>query len=305
MFIHRIAKMILPYNITALVASDLRKTSKKLFNQRLGKDVSCLADLKNAGDFPAGFEIEACPITAGHTGYIERTNNRELLEIADRYDLLIRLETRPGEFLSERDTLALVWPKTRVDDRLIRKIARLLVLGNERTVEMDIDFPLEQLLEMVAKSLSEVTNEVFTASSGLDWLGDSFEHILRDPQKSAGYFYRNSRLRLIIRPFKTSVLMKDAFQICWNAAKSYQALTPIIAVQMLKMIARLARYADEEEEHRVLQTYAGAINGIASDADFLEEHERRQIQEEYREAVKVFNTWEMVEDSPENDTVIS
>ena len=302
MFIHRIAKIILPYNITSRIAADLRKTSKQLFKKEFGKGVSCLENLKNADDFPSAFESEAHPVAARYTGYIERIDYKELVEIADRYNLMIRLEFRPGEFLLERDTLALVWSPNRIDDRLIRKIAQPLVLGNERTVEMDIDFPLEQMLEMVAKSLSEVTNEVFTASSCLDWLEDSFMYMLRNPQRLAKYFYRNTRLRLITKPFKSSDLIRDAFQICWNSAKNYPVLMPVIAVQMLKIIARLACNADVEDDRQVLRIYARAISNAASENDSLEEHERQQIQEEYYKVIKIFSGWEMGTGNPESDT---
>lgn len=78
---------------------------------------------------------------------------------------------------------------------------------------------------------------------------------------------------------------------------------PVIAVQMLKIIARLARNADVEDDRQVLRIYARAISNAASENDSLEEHERQQIQEEYYKVIKIFSGWEMVTGNPESDTV--
>ena len=286
-FIHRLARMILPYNIAANVAQDLRISSRQLFGRNWGKGVTGLEYPGNAGDLPAAFESEAYPVIAGHSGYLEEIDYRELLEIADRFNLIIRLEARPGDFLLKGDKLALAWPGNVIDNRLRQRVSRMLVIGTERTVEMDIDFPLEQMLEMASKSLSDVTNEVFTARICLDWLEDSFVYFLREPRRLHSYFYRGSRLRLIIKRFRASELMGDAFQIFWNSARNSPGFMPVIAVRLLRMISRLAGCTDDPEDRLVLQIYAEAINRTTSDGSHLEEHERRAIIEEYQAAVRI------------------
>ena len=289
-FIHRIARNIQPYNIVINVVDDLRKTSERFFSPPRDKDLTRRSGLASQGDIPPSFEQEGGWITARRAGYIEEINYRELALLADRFGLLIRLERRPGEFLITGDTLALAWPGGRLSVRILERIERLLIMGSERTLEMDIEFPIEQLLEVATRSLTEDVNDVFTARTCLNWLEDSFVHILQDSRRMANYYYRGDRLRLIIKPFRPAELMDEALQVFWNSARNNKALTAIMSVYLLKIIARLAGYAVTEDDRQVLRKHAEVIYSAAYGDDSLEDYERQRVREQYQKVIRAFSS---------------
>jgi uncharacterized membrane protein len=281
LFIHEIARMIQPYNIIADVAAELHRISDRFFHPTGEKGIT---RREEPGDMPEPFETNAGQVPANRPGYIEEINYRDLALLAERYNLVIRIERRPGEFVLAGDALALARPEANLSSRARKDLARLFILGNERTVEMDIEFPIEQILETAAKSLTEDVNDVFTARTCVNWLEDFFVQLLREPKRRAKYIYRGDKLRLISKPFTAAELISEAFQVLWNCSKSNKALTAIMAVYLLKVIVRLTDYTGADEERRVLEMHAEAINRITAEENTLEDYEREEIGGWYQEA---------------------
>jgi uncharacterized membrane protein len=288
-FIHRIARLVQPYNIVAKIAEDLEKTSTAFFNLIRDKDSSL--GQNHQDKIPDSFEIDSRRFLTSSSGYINKINYNDLVELADQHDFLMQIMCRPGEFVLKGDTLALAYPPSRFTGRLIGKIDNLFILGNEKTIEMDIEFPVEQLLEVAARSLTEDTNDLFTAGTCLDWLENSFVHVLLKSREVSNNLYYGDKLRLIVKIFKASDLINHALHVCWASAKNNKGLTVITAIHLMKIITRLAEYVNTKEEHGVLKMHAGAIKAsIVNDAS-LEAYEHREITVRYQEAVKALSSF--------------
>jgi len=288
-FIHRIVRMVQPYNIIANVAGDLRETSTRFFSVDTRNDINMREELASPEDIPASFEKTAYHVTASSPGYVEKINYREIALYAEKNDLLIRMERRPGEFVVPDDILASIWHSSYSDEHHAGKLRKLLVLGTERTVEMDIEFTIEQLLEVSARALTSEINDLFTATTCLDWLKDAFIYMLKKKERFSIYAYRERKLRLIIKPFKLSELMSYALQVCWNSAISNTALSAIMAIHILSIIGHLAVYTGEVEEQQVLKLHADAINDRCMSEKSLDEYERHRIREQYQKTIKAIS----------------
>jgi uncharacterized membrane protein len=94
-----------------------------------------------------------------------------LLALAMEEDLVVRLERRPGNYVVAGCPLALIWPGSRVTDRLTEQVRSLFVLGHQRTSDQDIEFGVNQLVEIAVRALSPGLNDPFTAITCVDHLG--------------------------------------------------------------------------------------------------------------------------------------
>ena len=77
---------------------------------------------------------------------------------------IVRLETRGGAYVSKGQPLATLWPKPPDPQKVRRRIASAVEVGDERTMQEDIDFGLRQLVDIGLRALSPAVNDPTTAT---------------------------------------------------------------------------------------------------------------------------------------------
>ncbi|MBE9106625.1 DUF2254 domain-containing protein, partial [Nostoc cf. edaphicum LEGE 07299] len=165
-FIHHASTIIQASHVIENVSEDLHSAIKRLFPERIGHGEP--EHSLGIEEIPMSFEKEALPIRANGTGYLQAIDNGELMEIACKHNLLIRLQVRPGKFLIQGSDLALVFPGKKVNKKLTKQINDAFILGKERTEQQDIEFPIDQLVEIALRAISPGINDPFTAIRCID-----------------------------------------------------------------------------------------------------------------------------------------
>jgi len=94
-----------------------------------------------------------------------------LLELARSNDLISRLHRRPGDFVAEGALLAEIVPGPDLPDGVRRKILGAIFFGRRRTPTQDIEYSIDQLVEVAVRALSPGINDPFTAISCIEWIG--------------------------------------------------------------------------------------------------------------------------------------
>jgi len=118
------------------------------------------------------------------------------MELAAEEDLLLRLERRPGHYLVKGRAMVMVWPGERVTEALVDKINAAFVLGNQRTAAQDVEFSVNQLVEIAVWALSPGINDPFTAVACVDRLGSALCRLASSLSDLADeHVQRKARLR--------------------------------------------------------------------------------------------------------------
>ena len=94
------------------------------------------------------------------------------MEIARRSDAVVGLAHRPGHFVVAGRPLAYVWPARAAPD-VTAELERAHAVGPHRTIRQDLQFAIDQLVEIAIRALSPAVNDTFTALTCIDWLGDA------------------------------------------------------------------------------------------------------------------------------------
>ena len=108
-FIHNVSVSIHVQNVIASVDRELSTAIERLFPAKKNF-IIFEYELRHADDVPEGFDEEARAVTAAESGYLRTIDNEGLIKLAVENDLLLRLEHRPGEFVTAGYALVLVWP---------------------------------------------------------------------------------------------------------------------------------------------------------------------------------------------------
>lgn len=116
-FIHHVPESINVSNITARVGREFVSMADDLFPTHFGspgRDAGPPAG-NEAEELPEGFNEKAAPVRANRSGYLREIDENGLMKLAREEDLILRIDRRPGDFISAGQVLARVWPPDRLD----------------------------------------------------------------------------------------------------------------------------------------------------------------------------------------------
>ncbi|HEY0036991.1 MAG TPA: DUF2254 family protein, partial [Longimicrobium sp.] len=232
---------------------------------------------------PERFDELADEIASTEDGYIQALDERTLIRIGERGDLLLVIEKRPGHYVTEGAPLVRVWPPGKLGAREVRAVRAGFVIGAHRTPEQDVEFAVDQLAEMAVRALSPAINDPFTAMACLDWLGAALCRAGRgctpDPVRTDAA----GRVRVVHRcPITFPGLVDGAF----NQIRQFGARTPAVALRMLETIEVVLRFArGDPEEVGSLLRHADMIHraGVAAAA---EPRDRADIEDRHQDVLR-------------------
>jgi uncharacterized membrane protein len=163
-------------------------------------------------------ESEAYPLRVSKTGYIQFVDPEIILNLAKERDLMLRLLRKPGQFVLSGETVALVWPAAKVDARLAKHLRRGVQIGNQRTPTQDIEYGINQIVEIAVRAMSPAINDPFTALTCLDHLADGLAKYVLFGESSPNFYDKDGRLRLVFAPATPEELLGAAFNMLRHAS---------------------------------------------------------------------------------------
>jgi len=225
------------------------------------------------------FDKDARPVIADGDGYLQFIDGEALLTLAMEEDLVVRLERRPGNYVVASCPLALIWPESRATDRLADQVRSLFVLGNQRTSDQDIEFGVNQLVEIAVRALSPGLNDPFTAMTCVDHLGSVLCRLATRDMPSHYRYDHQNQLR-VIAPANAFPEVTDA---AFNQVRQYSRSSVAVTIRLLETIAVVAGFAHRPEDRTTLLQHAEMIARGAMEG--LPEREDRRAVEERCQAV--------------------
>ncbi len=281
-FIHHVAVSIQANEIVARVSAELLRGIDRLFPAEIGRgcqDVECPPP---DDEFLERLEAEAGTIDSARDGYVRFIDGDALMALAVAQDVVLRLERKPGHYVVAGHPLVLVWPGDRIDDALIEGIQLAFALGTQRTLGQDIEFAIDQLVEIALRALSPGLNDPFTAIVCLDHLSSALCRLAELEPASPYRHDAEDRLRVIAPPMSFSGIVDAALNQIRQDGRSNVAVT----IRLLETIAVVARSTRREEDRASLLRHAEMVARGAPEA-LSEGEDRRQVEERYQRALRL------------------
>ncbi len=279
-FIHHASVSIQVWKVIQGVSHDLNKSIEQLFPEPIGHGIS--QKRRWVEEIPVNFEQESASIVATHSGYLQVINDEQLMQIARSQNLLLRLKYRPGQFVVENTELAFVWPGEHANQKLTQQINDAFVLGMQRTEDQDVEFSIQQLVEIAVRALSPAVNDPFTATQCIDHLTAALCRISKRDFPSPYRYDQDNNLRVIANPVTFANLIDDAF----NEIRIYGCSDVAVTKRLLEAIALIASQTRNQKERSVLLDHANVIKSASQEA-LSQECDRNTIEERYLAAIKV------------------
>ncbi|HEY5313711.1 MAG TPA: DUF2254 domain-containing protein [Pirellulales bacterium] len=251
-FIHHVAISIQAPEIVANVACDLHEAIDRLFPDDIGQASPADRTLPEAEVLPEGFDVEAAAVTSPVNGYVQVVDGNHLMLLASQHDVLIRICRRPGSFVMQGSVLAQVWPGDRWDDVRAAEVRDTFLFGEVQTPMQDVEFVVNQLVEVAVRALSPGINDPFTAMTCLDRLGEGLCHLARRKIPSPFRHDEQGKLRVIAHPFTLPHMANTAFRQIRHYGRSSAA----VLIRQLDVISEVLGQARREEDRIALRQQA-------------------------------------------------
>ncbi|HEV8184566.1 MAG TPA: DUF2254 family protein [Chthoniobacterales bacterium] len=204
-----------------------------------------------------------------------------MLAFAKKENLVLRLSQRPGDFIAEGATLASVWPGEKSNESTIASVRRAFYFGDERTPTQDLEYSIDQLVEVAVRALSPGINDPFTAMACIDWLGDALIRLAGRELPSGWRYDEEGRLRIIANTTDFAGIAAAAF----NQIRQYGSKSVAVVLRLLETLAKVAPHLRRETDRSVLLEHARKVRDDGC-AQVQNESDRAQIEERFAVAEK-------------------
>ena len=270
-FIHHVATSIQATSIISLIAKETTSEIKRTFPT--GETTPAIEN--ETANLLAGEEFQE--IAADRTGYVQNADAQELVKLADKHDLVLKIQRRIGQFAIEGLPILRVYSRRKnfvLDAALIAKLKSFYEIDDFRTVEGDVAFGLRQIVDIALKALSPAVNDTTTAVICIDYLSAILCCLAKRPSCSS-YFYSNGKLRLVDEQQR----FEDFFDLAFNQIRQNAGGNVAIILRQLNSINILSKInvtleceSERRERHDLMQTqgrllYEFAKESIKADAD--------------------------------------
>lgn len=189
------------------------------------------------------------PVLSGRTGYVQLISFERLARIAEKAEGRISLAVRTGDFVHPGMAIANICD-IEITDEMVEELRDCFTLGATRTPEQDLQFLIDELVEIGLRALSPGINDPFTAITALHWLGAATAQLgTRDLNKNIGGDEQDDRQDLVIPlPDDFGHYVKRGFGNFRSAA----ATSPPTALVMLDTLRNSAAPINNETRQAIL-----------------------------------------------------
>lgn len=280
-FFHHVSTIIQAQYVIANIGRDLEAGIARLFasppeNRRYEYQ------LRGEDDIPADFHDNTAFVTASASGYLQAIDYETLHRIARENDLLLHLLYRPGDFVARNNRIIAVYPADGLSEDVEKRLHNAHTLGASRLHIQDVEFAIDQLVEIALRALSPGINDPFTAIACLDQFSTTLSGLAERAIPSGYYYDAGGRLRMISDAVTFEGIICAAFDQIRQHSQSDVAVT----IRMLEVIAIIVARTRTDTQREVLVQQAEMIKR-ASDETIFEVHDRQDIAKRYNLVVRV------------------
>jgi uncharacterized membrane protein len=265
-FIHHISTSIQAENVIGEVSKELDSGIEKLFPNELDKASYFPTNMEDTVQKEKNNYTKHEELKAWKSGYLQALDHKQLLSIANEYDLLLEYEYRSGGYVIEGIVLIVIYYRNEFPEALFDELKDCFVLGSQRSPSQDPEYAIHQLVEVAARALSPGINDPYTAISCSDKLGAAIGFLMNRAFPSKYLYDEEKQLRIIRNPLVFEGVVDAAF----NQIRQYGRGNASILIHLLDVFLSLAELVQTEEHKNVIRQHADMVQQAGKES--LSEH---------------------------------
>jgi uncharacterized membrane protein len=273
-FFHSVANQIQAENTIDLVNCDLMESINRMFPKK-NETSHTPKTLEN--QLPSDFDQKSEAIKVNRSGHIQTIDVDHLLQISIKHNLILKLNYRAGHYLHKNKSFLFLYPSENATDDLVQEIQEAITVGRKRTSTQDIEFPINQLVEIAVRALSPGINDPFTAMQCINALTSSLSSVAARHIPSNLCFDEEGHIRLMLSNLTFSGVLDSAFnQIRQNTRSAVS-----VRIKLLESLSRIAEEAIREKDRLYLHKQGEMIYEASKKEGVFEPADQEDILDRY------------------------
>jgi uncharacterized membrane protein len=263
-FIHHVATSIQITQVIQAIAHDLGRALDTVAEEAAvasGEGAPSILRALSPAEVRTRLDGDGAEIPATSSGYLQAISHRRLVQMAKRYDAIVRIVHRPGHFVVKGRPMAVVWPAS-AGPSIARAMRRAHVIGANRTLAQDLQFAIDQLVEIAIRALSPAVNDTYTALTCIDWLGDAMCKLVSSGLPDGIRRDDHGAIRLLEVELRYDKILNRSFDKIRQAGRGM----PAVAIRQLESLTKIAEHAGHDDLRRLVMRQADMILRSANGA---------------------------------------
>ncbi|MCO5165145.1 MAG: DUF2254 domain-containing protein [Planctomycetes bacterium] len=256
-FVHHVARSIQADEVVDVAARELDEVIEAVYAPAGEGPREAFARL------PDWFADDARAVRARTGGYVTSIDLDHLVHVARERDLVLEVVRLPGWFVTAGDALLRAGPTARVDEGTVERLRRGFYLGEARTAEQDLEFALQQLVEIALRAMSTGINDPFTAVRCVDRLEAGLRRLCGRVPPPAARHDGDGALRLVMPWLELPRAIVTVFEPLRIVAPG----APQLMRRLLEALRAVAREAPSERAVAALRHQLEGLRAVNGQFD--------------------------------------
>jgi len=258
-FIHKIATSIQADKVIAEISDVISKDIKSLFPKETDGEFT---DEKTMPiDKIKSKYHHSINVKAKKSGYLQYIDYNSLMNALCSFDGLIELHFRPGDHLVEDIALGKLYSKDKLDEEQLDRISNQFVIGKIRVSQQDLEFSIQQMVEIAARALSPGINDPFTAIACIDNLTSTMCHLSQISFPSKYRIDEEKNLRIV----EDTLEFEGVLDVSFNQIRQFSIGSPAVIIRLMEALITIDGFAKKEAYKKAIIKHATMVMNVGKD----------------------------------------
>lgn len=287
-FIHNISTAIQADHIIALIGEDLNDAIRSMLVALDGES----NDGKNGNERGVceqewSIQLQGLTVTAincPESGYLQTLDYNGLARLAAEHKCYVEIDKRAGNFIIEHEAIGCCYAAERVPDKFLAKTLARVTIGRQRTPVQDIEFSIDQLVQVALRALSPGINDSLTCITCVNWLGAALGRMANCAFQS--YCFRDTEgvLRVVASGFD----FEGAVNAVFDPLRQNARCNEMVTIRLLEVLNEVISVAERPGYCDALFSQAALIQKAAIESIPCAS-DRDAVNQRYEQCIRTFN----------------
>ncbi|MEQ8705929.1 MAG: DUF2254 domain-containing protein [Phaeodactylibacter sp.] len=252
-FIHQIAVSIQADKVISDISDFITSQLATLFSEQVGEETED-DDGTDRSAAVSGY-IRQVSIKAPKSGYLQYIDNETLLEIITQKNALIELYYRPGGHVVKGLEIGVLYTNEDWDEAELLRIPGQFVIGKTKTSQQDLEYSIQQMVEIAARALSPGVNDPYTAITCIDNLTAIMSYLAQAKFPSPYRFDEEENLRVIA----DAVDFRGVLDTAFNQIRQFSAGNTAVIIRLMEALTTIDGFVRQEKYKAAIVRHAEMV----------------------------------------------
>ena len=252
-FIHRIAISIQADKVISDISESLFDQVEKLFPEKMGEEKENEEDVKVSTAF-AGYQKQTS-VKSPKRGYLQYIDNEALIDSIIKQNGLLELYYRPGKHLVKGEEIGMLYSNGNCKEGELENIYDQLIIGKTKTSQQDLEFSIQQMVEIAARALSTGVNDPYTAITCIDNITSILCYLAQAKFPSKYRYDDEGHLRIIADTLDFEGILDTAF----NQIRQFSKNSPAVIIRMMEALITIHEFTSKENHKEAVIRHAKMV----------------------------------------------